>query len=81
MQLLKEALIVPAVLALPYRSRRVALGTNACNVQIGCVLLQHQPDRIVGPDGKWSESLTDAELKYGETHQECLAIELLGLLL
>lgn len=41
---LKEASITPVVLALPENSGLYTLYPNACDKQLGCVLLQEQDD-------------------------------------
>lgn len=56
MNSLKNALISPPVLALPNNSGHLTLDTDACNVQVGCVLLQQQPDDTTKPIGYWSRS-------------------------
>ncbi|NJR72361.1 MAG: hypothetical protein HC782_04925 [Gammaproteobacteria bacterium] len=52
----------------------MTLDTDACAVQVGCVLLQKQPDDTVRPIGYWSLALNDAERRYDTTQRECLAI-------
>lgn len=54
----REELVSPSILTLPSAKRKYALGTNACNVQVRCVLLQEQPDRTTEPVGYWSWSQT-----------------------
>lgn len=44
---LKNVLIYPLILALLYAGGQMTLDTNACNIQIGCVLLQKQPDDTI----------------------------------
>lgn len=48
---LKVALMILAVLALPYASGYIALDTDAGNIQGGCVLLQKQPSDTTKPIG------------------------------
>lgn len=74
MKSLKDALISPPVLALPGSAGHLILDTEACNVQVGCVLQQEQPDKVIQTIGYWSRSLTDAKRQYDTTQRECLAI-------
>lgn len=48
---------------------------DACDIQIGCVLLQKQQDEMTRPSGYWSHSLTSAECVYDTTQREYLATE------
>jgi hypothetical protein len=50
------------------------LDTDASNYQIGCTLLQDQPDGSKHPIGYWSRGMKSAENNYSTTEQECLAI-------
>lgn len=68
------ALIFPSLLALPNRTGHITLDTDACNVQVGCLLLQQQPNETTKPIGYWSRSLTETERKYDTTQHECLEI-------
>lgn len=40
----QENLISPPILVLSYAEGNFTLDTDACNVQVGWVLLQYQPD-------------------------------------
>ena len=71
---LKERLTSPPVLALPRRDGHLTLDTDACARQLGCVLLQTQPDGTDRPLGYWSRSLSSAERNYDTTERECLAV-------
>lgn len=71
---LKSKLVEPPVLALPRGKGRYTVDTDACNEQVGCVLLQEQPDGVKRPIGYWPRTLTTAERAYGTTHRECLAV-------
>ena len=72
---LKKNLFSPPVLALPRAGLRFILDTDACDVQLGCVLLQDQPDsKTPRPIGYWSRTLAPAERNYDTTNKECLAI-------
>lgn len=51
---LKLALTAPRVLALPYAGDHLTLGTEACYVQVGCVLLLKQQNEMTKPIGYWS---------------------------
>ena len=72
---LKERLIEPPVLALPKLQGRYTIDTDACNTQVGCVLLQEQEgEKTPNPVGYWSRTLSPAEQNYTTTEQECLAV-------
>lgn len=61
METLKNALIIQPIQAVSYSGGYVTLETDACNVQIGCSLLQDQPNGTTKPIGCWSRSLIDSE--------------------
>ena len=71
---LRDSMISPPVLALPKAGKTYVLDTDACNYQLGCVLMQEQDDGSHRPIGYWSRSLTKAEKNYSTTEKECLAI-------
>jgi len=48
---LKERLTSTPILALPRREGHIILDTDACAVQVGCTLLQQQPDTSILPVG------------------------------
>ena len=73
-QELKTKLISPPILALPRHGYKYTLDTDACVYQVGCTLLQEQPNGDKLPVGYWSRSLTKAEKNYSATERECLAI-------
>lgn len=52
----------------------MTLNTDACNEQIGDILLQMQSDHMTKPIGYQSRSLTNTEQRYNTTQRECLAI-------
>lgn len=74
MTALHEKLISTPVLALPYTGGHNTLDTDACNVQVGCVQLQEQPDSTKILAAYWSPSLAKVERAYNTTQKECLAI-------
>lgn len=49
--LLKHVLISPSVTTLSYITGHIKLGTNVCDVQIGCKLLKHQLNSTTKPIG------------------------------
>ena len=71
---LKKRLISPPILALPRYGKRYTLDTDACGYQVGCALLQEQPDGTRLPIGYWSRALSSAEKNYTTTEKECLAV-------
>ena len=70
---LKERLISPPILALPQPHGHYVLDTDACDKQVGCVLMQEQ-EGTLRPIGYWSRSLTPAEKNYDTTQREWLAV-------
>jgi hypothetical protein len=71
---LRDKLLSPPVLALPRAEGQMWLDTNASDAQLGCCLLQQQPDGKPLPLGYWSRTLNAAERNYSTTEKECLAI-------
>jgi len=72
---LRARLITPPILALPRSGLPMTVETDACDKQVGCVLLQDQPDgQPMKPLGYWSRSLNKAERNYNTTQRECLAV-------
>jgi RNase H-like domain found in reverse transcriptase len=72
---LRASLLHPPILALPRSEGAFTLGTDASEHQLGCFLLQEQPDGTQNPIGYWSRGLTtSAEKNYSTTEMECLAI-------
>ena len=71
---MKRRLVSPTIWALPHFGRKNTLDTDACGHQVGCALLQEQPDRDRVTIGYWSRALTDAEKNYTTTEKECLAV-------
>ena len=71
---LRQKLLDPPILALPRADGRFTQDSDASNYQIGCTLLQDQPDGSKHPIGYWSRGQTSAEKNYSTTEQECLAI-------
>ena len=71
---LKRNLVTAPILALPREGHAYTLDTDASEYQLGCCLLQEQPDGALHPIGYWSRSLTTAEKNYSSTEKECLAI-------
>lgn len=74
MDVLIDALLSPPVLALSKPLRNMTLDRSACDVQIGCGLLQVQHDKKTRLIGYWSRSLNDAGQKYDTKHREYIAI-------
>lgn len=59
MRTLKNALMVPNILAFPYPSEPIKLNTDACNVYRGCFVSQKHLDDVSKPIWYCSRSLTD----------------------
>ena len=73
-QLLKRNLVTAPILALPRDGYAYTLDTDASEYQLGCCLLQEQPEGALHPIGYWSRTLSPAEKNYSSTEKECLAI-------
>ena len=73
---LKRLLMNPPILGLPRLGYKYTLDTDACDKQVGCTLLQDQPNGDRLPIGYWSRALTPAEKNYSTTERECLAVVL-----
>ena len=71
---LRRALLTAPILALPREGYKYTLDTDASDYQLGCCLLQEQPDGALHPIGYWSRVLTPAEKNYSPTEKECLAL-------
>jgi hypothetical protein len=71
---LRDRLLSPPVLALPRAVGQMWFDTDASDGQLGCCLLQRQPDDQTLPLGYWSRTLSSAERNYSTTEKECLAI-------
>ena len=71
---LKERLTSTPILALPRREGFFILDTDACAVEVGCTLLQQQPDKSILLVGYYSRGLIPAEQNYSTTERECLAV-------
>lgn len=65
---LKGALVLPPVIALPKSSGHKTLDKDACDKQVGCLLLPLQDDETTRPAGFCSHKHNDT------TERECLAI-------
>jgi len=62
------------ILAPPRHEGLFILDTDACAVQVGCTLLQQQPDKSILPVGYYSRGLIPAEQNSSTTDRECLAV-------
>jgi len=71
---LRDALLRPLVLALPRRGAPFVIDVDACDTQLGCALLQEQPDGELKPVGFYSRALEAAERNYSASKRECLGL-------
>lgn len=71
---LKVELSSSSVLAVPKHGRLVVLDEDACDGQIGCVLMPPDDEKCLLPVGYWSRTLCNAERSYDTTERECRAI-------
>lgn len=76
-----QELIVSVVLDLPYADARRALDTDACDVRVGCVLLQEAMNKMEESIEFRSRTLTSAGCVFDSTQQDFLANVLSVLLL
>lgn len=71
---MKEKLTTPAVLALPRSEGQLLIDTDACDKQVGCVLLQEQEESEIWPVGYWSRTSKNAEKSYNTAQKKFLAV-------
>jgi len=71
---LRQALLEPPILALPKANGKMIVDVDACANQLGCTLLQEQPEGNTLPVGYWSRGLSSAEQNYSTTERECLGV-------
>jgi hypothetical protein len=71
---LRDRLLSPPVLALPRAKGQLWLDSDASDGQLGCCLLQLQPDGKPLPSGYWSRTIKSAYRKYSTTEKEFPAI-------
>jgi len=71
---LKKFLTSTSILALPRHEGLLILDINACAAQVGCTLLQQQPDKSILPVGSCSWGRILAEKNLSTTDQTCLAV-------
>jgi len=64
---LRELLCHPPILAIPRKEGKYIIDVDASYVQLGCCLLQHQPDGKYLPVGYFSKGLLPAEKNYTVT--------------
>jgi len=69
---LRQALLKPPILSLPKANGKTVVDVDACADQLGCTLLQEQPDCNKLAVGYWSRGLSSAEQNYSTTERECL---------
>jgi len=63
----RQALLAPPILVLPKAKGQMIVDVDACADQLGCTLLQEQPDGTRLPFGYWSRGLNLAEKNYSTT--------------
>lgn len=66
--------IAAPVLSFPCCKVYLTIETDACNKQIGCVLMQLRPDGAKKPPWCWSGTLNAKGKNYDTTHCEPLAV-------
>jgi len=71
---LKRRLTSTPILELPRYTGAYVLDTDSSDYQVGCVLMQEQPDKTYKPAGYWSRPITGAEKNYSTTEKECFAV-------
>lgn len=74
MDTLKNALTPLPVLVLYYFGGHITFDTDACSVQMFCVLLQKHPDGATKPIGYFSCLSTNSEQLYHSMKRDCLII-------
>lgn len=71
---LKDLLSNPPTHALPRATAHYTVDTNACDIQIGCVLLQKPRGGRDRSIGNWSRTPDEPQKKLETTHKESLAV-------
>ena len=71
---LRDALLHPPVLALRRRGAPFTIDVDACDTQLGCALLQEQPDSQLKRVGFYSRALQLEQRNYSATEKECLGL-------
>lgn len=69
---LKEKLITPSILALSQANEKYAIDIDACNTQVGCVLLPERENKFKKPIRYYLSSPCDAEQRYDTTQKTFL---------
>lgn len=64
----------PPILAHPRKVGQYTVDTDACDSQVGCVLLKQHEDGTARPIRYWSRTLTGIEQKLETTHEKRLAV-------
>jgi len=72
--LLRDALLQHPVLALPRRGAPFTINVDACDTQLGCALLQEQPDSQLKSLGFDNRALQPEQGNYSATEKECLGL-------
>lgn len=78
MQSLKNLLISLSVVVLINSTGPFTHDTDVCDLHVGCILSQTQPDKTVKLIGYLSRLLSDAERGYGATQRVCVESVLLS---
>lgn len=73
---IKCKLASPPVLSLPRKCLPYVLDTDACDIQVGCVLMQFDDDKSLSPVGYRSRTLCSAKQNYDTTERYFLVIVL-----
>jgi len=71
---LRPALFAPQNLAVPKAKGQMIVDVAACADQLGCTILQEQPDGTRLPVGYWSWGLTPAERNSSTTERESIGV-------
>jgi len=71
---LREQLCHPLILAIPRKEGKNIIDVDASHDQLGCCLLQQQPDGKYLPVGYFNEGLLPAEKNYTVTESEGLGV-------
>lgn len=70
----KEALMSPPLLLLPYSTGHTALDADACTFHVELLVSQQHEGKTSKAIGYWSKPSTDAGRKYDSTQLNLLAI-------
>lgn len=71
---LEARLVSTPILTLPWKTGGYMLDTDACDQEVGCVLLKQHSDGNTRSVGYWSRTMSPPERSYFANSLECLDV-------